>query len=107
MIDSRADRAEEPHGAPDERQSPRYAEGRVADEKGVELPRDEVELLRKVLKNEPEDGCPLLWIGRGEPEQRERKQEEGKQRQECVVRDRCGITQVVAVVEAEEAVPSG
>src|SRR4029453_12603075 len=105
MIDGRADRAEEPHRAPDQRQSPRDAECRIADEKGVELPRDEVELLRKGLDTDPENGRPLLWIGRGAPEQREREQEEGKERQERVVRDRCGVTQVVAVVEADEAVP--
>jgi hypothetical protein len=105
VVDGRRDRAEEPEGRPDHDDAAAEPEGDLALAEGVELDGDEVELAGKVLKDEAENGGAIVIVGAHPAKYRQAQEQKGKQREQRVEGDRGGERQVVAAVEADEAVP--
>jgi hypothetical protein len=98
------DRAEHAHRGPDHQEAAGHAELNarlleriqlvVTKSNGGKVPEDEIE-----------DGHPIGRVGGHAPEDREHQQQEGKEREQRVIRDRRREGEIVAVVKADDAAP--
>src|SRR5262245_47273153 len=85
LIDRARDRPEHSKRPPNERQQAADANLHSRGAESVELTRHEIKLGRKVSEHEVEDRHAVLLVRRDRTEQRDDEEQEGKQREECVV----------------------
>ncbi len=105
VVDGAGDGPEEAERRPHHDDAAADAEPGLALPEGIELLRDEVELAREVLQDEAEDRRAIVIVGADAAEDRQAEQQEREEREQRVERDRRGEGQVVAAIEADEAVP--
>src|SRR5678815_6153326 len=105
FVDGAGDGTEDTERGPDQRQGARHPEANVVLAQGLQLFGDEVQLRRKVAEDERQHRQAIVFVVGDRSQYRDDEEQEGKEREQRVIRDRGRVRDVVAVDQLDQAAP--